>query len=97
MDFARDLIITSAARNQGEPAFEPAVVLLQIDTQTDVTEESFVVVAVIDRDINLGVVTKDITVNGLAIKHLAQTGDIQHRLVVPMRIGHGASALVVTF
>jgi hypothetical protein len=61
MDLARHLAISGSTSDQWEPAFQPAVVFLQIDSEAHVAQERLLVATVVNGNIDLGLVTEYIT------------------------------------
>lgn len=62
VNLAGDLRIASSARRQWEPALQPTVVFFEVQGQPYVSKERFLIVAIINRNIDLRLFSKDVTV-----------------------------------
>lgn len=66
VDFSRHLAIPGSSGHQREPALQIRLILFQIETQPDMAEESLLVVTVVNRDIDLGLIAKNVTINQIS-------------------------------
>jgi hypothetical protein len=60
MNLARHLAVTSSTRDQGKPAFQAAVVFLEIDSEAHVTQERLLVAAIVNCDIDLRLIAENV-------------------------------------
>jgi hypothetical protein len=66
LDLAGNIVSFAFSRLQFEPGFVGCVVILKVGAETDMTDKSFLILLVVHRNIQLRLVTNNITAASLA-------------------------------